>query len=143
MIGREQFKSQISRLSVLFMREVSREHLDELWGIFKIKDFEIFEKSVSDIIRNEDKFPSPSVLQAYYDINLPPKEEPLDREDLKKAAKTQKHKEYVNLIFDLIDRKISIEDPRVQKCLYEQGDKRTFSHYDKEKKCFVKMGRAG
>lgn len=141
MISKQQFKAQMSRMEVLFTRDLSKKALREIWEIFKAKDFPIFEKAVSDIIRNEDRFPSPSVIENYYQLNLPPKEQPLDYDDLRKAAKTQKHKYYLNLIFGLLDGEIDIEDLRVQKCLDEQGPVKVFSHYDKEQRHFVKISR--
>ena len=143
MISKQQFKAQISRLGTLFMRETPNDMLREMYEIFKEKDFTAFEKTVSDIIRNEDRFPSPNTIQGYYETNMPKRElpEPLEKEDLERAAKTLKHKHYLNLIFGLMEGEINIEDDKAQKCFKEQGSKPTFSHYDIEKKCFIKPWR--
>lgn len=144
MISKQQFKSQMSRIGALIMRQTPNDMLREMYEIFKTYDLDPFVKAMSDIIREEDLkwFPSPAIIKDYYRAYTPKEViEPMVDADLEKAPKTSKHKEYLKLIFGLRDGTIDIEDPRVQKCLDKQGATRVFSHYDKQKRCFVKIGR--
>lgn len=114
MITERQFQSQISRISALFAREISKEAFREMYELFKNKDFPAFKEAISDIIRNEDRFPSPNVIQGYYNANVEPaeKEEYPSMEDLERAAKTDRARFCLDLIKDLLDEKTTREDPR-------------------------------
>ena len=154
-IGREQFKSQMSRLSILFLRETKKEMLDEYWQIFKGKDFKSFENAVNEIIKQENRFPTPHTLNYYYEMYLPAKEkqESPEAEDLNRSAKSETARYYCNLIYELVSNigiaekrnLIKIDDSRFLKALEQHKRdasngkcKLVFTGYDAELRCWKK-----
>jgi len=145
MITKQQFKSQMSRLEVFIMRDLSKAELKEMYGPFQEKDFGVFEEAISKIIEEHDgsnRFPTSDEILIYYDNLLSKKEAP-DLEDLKKAAKTLEAKGYLDLIYKLLGGGIDIENQMIQKCLGQQRGKQTYDGYDPGRRCFTKHSRQG
>ena len=145
MLNKQRFKEQINLMSTHYLRRVPPELMREYWTRFKEKEQKPWDKAIDDVLQREERFPVIALLQSYYEANLSQKEETLwpTRQDLKRQAKAEKHKHYLKLIRGFLDEDsdIDIEDPRVQKCLDEQGDERIFLSYDSTRRAFRKPWR--
>lgn len=143
MLDKRRFQEQMQLLSTYFMRELGVGLLDIYWTHFKDKEQEPWDRAVDEAFREGKKFPVIAALQNYYGMSTSPKEDTdfPRMKALEKAAKTRKHKYYLKLIYDLLNGKIKIDDPRVQKCLDEQGEERVFERFDPERRCFKKYYR--
>jgi hypothetical protein len=143
MLDKRRFQEQMQLLSTHFMREISVELLDEYWKQFSEKDQKIWDKTVDDVMREAQRFPVIATFRYYYEVNTPPKQsmEFPGMEDLDKQAKTAKAKYYLELIHGLLEEKIKVDDPRVQKCLDEQGGNKVFKCFDPQRRIFKKFNR--
>lgn len=147
MLNKRRFTEQIDWLSKYFMVEISWEiHGEELWRRFEDRDQEVWDKAVEQMPENwkptfAEKFPCENTFIQFYEMNLPDKE-PVDfpsMDDLERQAKEGKHKHYLRLIKGLLAGKIRIDDPRVLRCLKEQGKHPTYKRFDPKRRIFEKI----
>lgn len=154
MLNYERFQEQMNVMGTLFMREISREILNVYWKEFKAKEQTTWDKSMDEIMREEERFPTIHTIGKYYDMGifLKDRQEWPMMEDLGKQAKSHRARSCFQLIRDLNKPKdknpATIEDPRFQKVLeWHKEDVKPgkcdllFTGYDSKRKIFTKVGR--